>query len=191
MIDWDALPEASPKKKIREDLNKRARLCFARMGWEIATTQWYNAHANRNYDLFGFADLLMFIPPAPDVVFVQVTDKGDKQRRINKILSNPIAYKWALCPHHHIWVNYWWRLGANKGWAHDVHIVSPKDFTDACLINCDQLAEFQLAPEELASEPPIVPNIVGSTNTSPQQRKATLHLIKSSISPQSGNDYEP
>lgn len=181
MIDWDALPQAKPKKKIREDLNRRARLCFTRIGWEVGTTQWYNAHANRSNDLFGFADLLMFLPPAPDVVLVQVTDKGDKQRRIDKILANAYAYKWTLSPHHHIWVNYWWRSKDTPGgWAHDVHIMCAKDFVDACLINCDQLAELNHADLELMSAPPIVPNIVGSTNISLETKRATLHLIKPS-----------
>lgn len=156
------------------------------MGWIVATTQHYNAYANKSYDLFGFVDLLMFIPPAPDIVFVQVTSKDNRSSHLKKILSNSIAYQWLLCAHHHIWLSSWYQ-NKERSWQNDICIITPKDFEDSCLIDCYPDAKQNTARSDVKTEAAIAINIEERKNVTPETKKKTLSLIWNSTNQKNGD----
>lgn len=198
-MGWDELPEKNPKKKLRENLNRRARIAFEQTGWVVATTQTYNPFTGRSNDLFGFADLMMFIPGTGCCVLVQVCAMGDRNKRLRKILENKTAYQWLVDNrNHHIWVDAWRKLKRDvydkKGrtitreiWTHDVRIVDEKDF-DPCHINSYRDAEYPDAELEQSREVECVPTISGSTNVSDDARLTTLRLVKSFTIQPTGKD---
>lgn len=161
----DDLPKADPSDHKNEDLNKKSRLLFEGMGWTVATTQWFNAYTNRSYDLFGFADLMLFIPPSPDTVLIQVTSKHNRLERLKKILSNRKAYDWARSKHHLIWLSLWER-NTRRQWEHTIEQVFEKDFEEACLIDCYRDVEFPPAPIEQLK-------VVATASITPQKQKRT------------------
>ena len=190
-MNFKELPEEHPRKKIRENLNRRARIAFEKMGWEVALCQWFNPHDGRSHDLFGFADLIMFVPNSDATVLVQVCAIGDRNKRIRKLLEAPKAWHWLRGSNQrHIWIDAWRKLKRDvydtKGrtitrevWTHDLRIITVEDF-DKCLTELWARAEFPDAETNQNRDPECVPTISGSTNVSESAKAQTLRLVKSS-----------
>lgn len=73
---------------------KRTRDLLEKNGYRTARVEFYNTFSHRKNDLFGFADILAFLPNTPGTVLSQVTSQGHASDRRKKILSNPIARQW-------------------------------------------------------------------------------------------------
>lgn len=190
MMNFKSMPEANPRRKVRENLNRRARLAFEAMGWEVALCQWFNPHDGRSHDLFGFADLIMFVPNSDATVLVQVCAIGDRNKRIKKLLESPKAWHWLRgATQRHIWIDAWRKLKRDvydaKGrtitrevWTHDLRIIAVEDF-DKCLTELWGRAEYRDAEINQSHGAECVPTISGSTSVPESAKVATLKLVKS------------
>ena len=72
----------------------RTRDLLEKNGYRTARVEHYNTFSHRKNDLFGFADVLAFLPNTPGVILSQITSVGHVSDRRKKILSNPIAHQW-------------------------------------------------------------------------------------------------
>lgn len=145
---WDDLPKKEPRKRKRkkpENFSKRSTDRWTEAGWTVARVEHHDLHSGKTHDLYGFADLILFIPSVKPVVLVQVCGKGDRNKRFRKITSNKNAYDWLSGDvDRHIWVEYWSQQTTKepngtevRRWVADLMIVTLKDF-NLCQLNQEQ-----------------------------------------------------
>lgn len=83
---------------------------FRKLGFVVAIVEKFNQHVGKfgiRQDLYGFADLIMFKPSAPDTVLVQCTSGQNHSSRSIKIKLNETARLWVQSQYRNIMVVSW------------------------------------------------------------------------------------
>lgn len=126
MTNWK-LKEWKKKKKAPTNFNLMSRKFFQEAGWEVILVQHYDARTERSKDMLGVGDLLIYVPESPNSILVQVCGEGDRNKRINKIISSIDAYKWIVGQNGRlIWVHTWQEVA--DGWDNRLYVITEKDF---------------------------------------------------------------
>lgn len=95
------------KKKRKKAFNTTVATVnwLGELGLVVGKTSYYNPFSRKNYDLFGFIDLIA-VSPDYGIVGVQLTGGGNLSARVKKILEIPEATDW-LKSGGRIWVCDW------------------------------------------------------------------------------------
>ncbi|RTL07350.1 hypothetical protein EKK58_02225 [Candidatus Dependentiae bacterium] len=130
MNEW-SLAAATKAKPV--NFNAMTEKLMRKSGWEVELTQSYNATLQLSKDLWGFADLLAFMPDGPSVL-VQACGSSDRTKRLRKILNSAVARKWIRVPHRFIWLVHWskrTKKGKRVGeWISRIQIIEEVDFLE-------------------------------------------------------------
>lgn len=126
--DWDI--NAATKKKPA-NLNQMTERLLRKSGWELELTQSYNAKLRLSKDLWGFADLIAFMPNESPVILIQACSTSSRANRMRKILNNKVANLWVLQPNRGIWLIHWSKHTQRQGsnWYPRIEIILPDNFT--------------------------------------------------------------
>lgn len=128
MTDWSL---AAAIRKKPANFNAMTEKLLRKSGWEVELTQSYNANVQLSKDLWGFADLLAFLPDGPSLL-VQACGSSSRTNRLTKILRSPIARNWIRQPHRLIWLVHWSKRikdGQPIGhWYPRIQIITDSDF---------------------------------------------------------------
>lgn len=202
-MNWPDLPAADPRKGKKTNLNKKARVFFEKMGWVVALVENYNPYSNRKGDLWGFGDLLMFIPGGEDIVVVQVCGMGDRTKRVRKILENRYAYWWvAGSRRRHLWVHAWRKLkvvdqdvlgreSERVVWEPHTTIIEEREF-EPCLLSHYPDVRLPSAREEQMGEEECVESIreITTGSTGNRRLRSGLRLVTGGIGHGNGEQLE-
>lgn len=124
---------ANALKRKPANFNRMTRIMLEEAGWTVELSQSFNAVHNLSKDLFGFADLIAFLPNSSlPPILIQACGTGDRTKRLRKIFNIKAARDWVNKDYREIWLIHWnnpQRSANSTGkWHARIEIIKEKAF---------------------------------------------------------------